>query len=159
MSAKITDEKIQVVVGTRYPPPFDWPCRQRHRSQLGDAAGLTQFGVNRLRLPPGSWSSQRHWHAAEDEFVYVLTGEVVLVTNQGEEMLCAGDCAGFKASVADGHHLQNRAAVEAVVLEIGSRRPEEEAVDYPDIDLQMLKGEGTYRHRDGREYEGATLRR
>ena len=155
MSAKITKENIPVVVGTRYPSPFDVPCRQRQRSRLGDAAGLTQFGINRLRLPPGSWSSQRHWHGAEDEFVYVLAGEVVLVTDQGEEVLHAGDCAGFKAGVADGHQLQNRSALEAVILEVGARRPGEDAVDYPDIDLQILKGEGVFRHRDGRAYEGS----
>ena len=152
MSAKISEDKVQVLTGTRYPPPYDVPCRERHRSRLGDAAGLTQFGVNRLRLPPGTWSSQRHWHAAEDEFVYVLAGEVVLVTNQGEEVLRAGDCAGFKAGVADGHQLQNRSNADALVLEVGSRRPAEEAVDYPDIDLQILKGESVYRHRDGTEY-------
>ena len=152
MSAKINLEQVPVLTGTRYPPPYDVPCRQRHRSRLGDAAGLTQFGVNRLRLPPGTWSSQRHWHAAEDEFVYVLSGEVVLVTNQGEEVLRAGDCAGFKAGVADGHQLQNRSNADALVLEVGSRRPAEEAVDYPDIDLQILKGESVYRHRDGTEY-------
>ena len=152
MSAKISEDKVQVLTGTRYPPPYDVPCQQRHRARLGDAAGLTQFGVNRLRLPPGTWSSQRHWHAAEDEFVYVLAGEVVLVTNQGEEVLRAGDCAGFKAGVADGHQLQNRSNADALVLEVGSRRPAEEAVDYPDIDLQILKGESVYRHRDGTEY-------
>ncbi len=152
MSAKINEDQVQVLTGTRYPPPYDVPCRERHRSRLGDAAGLTQFGVNRLRLPPGTWSSQRHWHAAEDEFVYVLAGEVVLVTNQGEEVLRAGDCAGFKAGVADGHQLQNRSNADALVLEVGSRRPTEEAVDYPDIDLQILKGESVYRHRDGSEY-------
>ena len=152
MSAKISEDKVQVLTGTRYPPPYDVPCRERHRARLGDVAGLTQFGVNRLRLPPGTWSSQRHWHAAEDEFVYVLAGEVVLVTNQGEEVLRAGDCAGFKAGVADGHQLQNRSSEDALVLEVGSRRPAEEAVDYPDIDLQILKGESVYRHRDGTEY-------
>jgi len=152
MSAKISEDKVQVLTGTRYPPPYDVPCRERHRARLGDVAGLTQFGVNRLRLPPGTWSSQRHWHAAEDEFVYVLAGEVVLVTNQGEEVLRAGDCAGFKAGVADGHQLQNRSNADALVLEVGSRRPAEEAVDYPDIDLQILKGESVYRHRDGTEY-------
>jgi uncharacterized cupin superfamily protein len=153
MSAKIDEQQVKVVRGTRYPPPFDKPCLERHRSRLGDAAGLTQFGVNRLRLPPGCWSSQRHWHSAEDEFVFVLAGEVVLVTNDGEETLRAGECAGFKAGVANGHQLQNRAATEAVVLEIGARRPGEDAVDYPDIDLQILKGDDAYVHRDGRRYD------
>ena len=87
---------------------------------------LTDFGVNLLRLPPGTWSSQRHWHTAEDEFVYVLEGEVVLVTDAGEETLRAGDCAGFKAGVKDGHHLQNRSQTDVVVLEVGSRKAEDD---------------------------------
>ena len=91
--------------------------------------------------------------------MYVLAGEVTLVTNQGEELLRAGDCAGFKAGVADGHQLQNRSARDALVLEIGSRRPGEDAVDYPDIDLQIRKGEGHYSHRDGTAYDGAAPRR
>lgn len=159
MSAKIIEASVPILEGTRYPPPFDLPCRQRQRARLADAAGLTQFGVNRLRLPPGCWSSQRHWHSAEDEFIYVLAGEVTLVTNQGEELLQAGDCAGFRAGVADGHQLQNRSAQEALVLEVGSRRPGEDAVDYPDIDLQIRKGEDRYMHRDGTYYDGAVLRR
>src|SRR5438067_1158131 len=109
----MTRKRIEVgtlapVSGTSYPPPFDQPCRARQRRRLGDAAGLTQFGVNLLVLPPGSWSSQRHWHTAEDEFVYVLAGEVTLVTDAGEEILRAGDAAGFKAGEPNGHCLQNR---------------------------------------------------
>lgn len=159
MSAKIVDQNVPVTEGSRYPPPFDLPCRQRHRTRLGDAAGLSQFGVNRTRLAPGCWSSQRHWHSAEDEFIYVLEGEVTLVTNQGEELLRAGDCAGFKAGVADGHQLQNRGTREALILEIGSRRPGEDAVDYPDIDLQIRHGEDWYSHRDGSRYDGPVPRR
>ena len=83
--------------GTFYPPPYDAPCRARERKRLGDAAGLTQFGVNLLRLPPGVWSSQRHWHSHEDEFVYMLEGELVLVTDAGEEIMRPGDSAGFPA--------------------------------------------------------------
>jgi uncharacterized cupin superfamily protein len=142
----------KTVVGSGYPTPHDEPCRQRKRVRLGDAAGLTQFGVNLLRLPPGVWSSQRHWHAAEDEFVYILEGEVVLVTGAGEEVLRAGDCAGFKAGEADGHCLQNRTNVEVVLLEIGTRNPEGDAVDYPDIDLAIRAGARTYLHKDGTPY-------
>jgi len=80
--------------------------------RLGQAAGLTQFGVNLVRVAPGAWSSQRHWHAVEDELVYMLDGELWLVTDAGEELLVAGDCAGFKGGVRDGHHLQNRSAKE-----------------------------------------------
>jgi uncharacterized cupin superfamily protein len=84
-------------------------------------------------LPPGGWSSSRHWHSQEDEFVYVLEGEVILVTEQGETVLRSGDCAGFKAGVPDGHHLQNRSDHVALVLEVGSRRPEVDVTTYPDL--------------------------
>jgi uncharacterized cupin superfamily protein len=138
--------------GTGYPPPFDEPCKARKRWTLGDMAGLSQFGVNLLRLAPGVWSSQRHWHTAEDEFVWVVEGEVVLVTDEGEEVLRAGDCAGFKAGVANGHHLQNRSGVEAVLLEIGTRDPKHDGCDYPDIDMIARPTEEFYRHRDGTPY-------
>ncbi|WP_395671105.1 cupin domain-containing protein [Phenylobacterium sp.] len=144
--------------GTGYPAPFDEPCRERRRWKLGDAAGLTQFGVNLLRLPPGAWSSQRHWHTAEDEFVFVVEGEVVLVTDAGEELLRAGDSAGFKAGVPDGHHIQNRSDREAVLLEVGARRPGEDGADYPDIDLMLRPGESAYRHNDGTLYEASQSR-
>ncbi len=149
---KIDVDTAPVRCGTAYPPPYDEPCLKRRRTQLGNAAGLTQFGVNLLRLEPGVWSSQRHWHAAEDEFVYVLEGEVILVTDAGEETLVAGDCAGFKAGDPNAHHLQNRSDRLALVLEVGSRLPGEEAVDYPDIDLIFRKGGTGYSRRDGTPY-------
>ena len=139
-------------LGSGYPAPYDEPCRLRQRWRLGDAGGLTQFGVNLLKLPPGAWSSQRHWHSAEDEFVYVLQGEVVLVSGAGEQVLRAGEFAAFKAGEADGHHLQNRSGAEAVLLEVGGRDPAQDAVDYPDIDLQLTRGDGRYRHKDGTPY-------
>lgn len=150
---KIDLSAVKAVVGSSYPPPYDEPCRERRRLRLGDAAGLSQFGVNLLRLPAGVWSSQRHWHSAEDEFVFVLEGEVVLVTDAGEEVLRAGDCAGFKAGERDGHQLQNRSDVEAVLLEIGARHPDRDGVDYPDIDLTLPAGTTrTFRHKDGTPY-------
>ena len=152
MGNKIDFDAVPVVTGSRYPAPFDAPCTARSRQRLGDAAGLTDFGVNLLRLPPGFWSSQRHWHTAEDEFLYVLEGEVVLVTGAGEQILKAGDCAGFKAGVADGHQLQNRSRQEAVLLEVGSRKAGDDEVDYPDIDLRFLKGRGGFSHKDGTPY-------
>ncbi len=152
MSKRIDLHAVPAVLGSRYPAPFDAPCSARVRQRLGDTAGLADFGVNLLRLPPGAWSSQRHWHAAEDEFVYVLEGEVVLATGAGEEILRAGDSAGFKAGVPDGHHLQNRSARDAVVLEIGSRKPAEDGVDYPDIDLHVPKGGRAFTHKDGLPY-------
>ena len=147
---KIDIDAAPTRFGTGYPPPYDAPCIDRKRWKLGDAAGLTQFGVNLLRLPPGQWSSQRHWHVAEDELVYVLDGEVVLVTDAGEEVLRAGDCAGWKAGVPNGHHLQNRSDRDALYLEVGSRKPDADDCDYPDID--MMTGPEGYHHRDGRPY-------
>src|SRR5262249_1040184 len=144
--------------GTGYPAPFDEPCRERRRWKLGDAAGLTQFGVNLLRLPPGGWTSQRHWHTAEDEFVYVLEGEGVLVTDEGDQVLKPGDCAGFRAGDANGHHIQNRSDRELVMLEIGSRRPAEDGCDYPDIDMALESGATGYIHRDGTPYDAVSLR-
>jgi uncharacterized cupin superfamily protein len=156
MAKRIEAGKLQAVVGTLYPPPFDEPCRARERTRLGDAAGLTQFGVNLLRLPPGAWSSQRHWHTGEDEFVYVVSGAVVLVTDAGEEELRAGDAAGFKANDGDGHCLQNRSGQDAVVLEIGSRAATNIAY-YSDIDMMVTPGVG-YTHRDGTPYPKAERR-
>jgi uncharacterized cupin superfamily protein len=149
---KIDIAAANTVIGSGYPAPFDEPCRQRKRVRLGDAAGLSQFGVNLLRLPPGVWSSQRHWHSAEDEFIYVLAGEVVLVSDAGEEVLRAGDCAGFKAGEADGHQLLNRAGTEAVLLEVGTRNAAHDAVDYPDIDLAIAAGARAFVHKDGTPY-------
>lgn len=140
--------------GTAYPPPYDAPCRARRRRRLGNAVGLTQFGVNRLELDPGVWSSQRHWHTAEDEFVWVLEGEVVLIDDAGETVLRAGDCAGFPRGAANGHHIVNRSDRRAVLLEVGGRFPDEDQVAYPDIDLQYRGGEPGYRHKDGTPYPG-----
>lgn len=149
---KIDIAAARTVTGSGYPAPYDEPCRQRKRVRLGDVAGLTQFGINLLRLPPGAWSSQRHWHSAEDEFVYILEGEAVLVSDAGEEVLRAGDCAGFKAGEPDGHQLQNRSNAQVVLLEIGSRSPESDAVDYPDIDLEIRAGTRSFQHKDGTPY-------
>jgi uncharacterized cupin superfamily protein len=149
MGKRIDVEKVPVHTGSKYPAPYDAPCATRARQRLGDAAGLSDFGVNLLRLPPGVWSSQRHWHTAEDEFVFVLEGEVVLVTDSGDEVLRPGDCAGFKAGVLDGHHLQNRSDRDAVVLEIGSRKITEDEGEYPDIDLRFLKGRAGFARKNG----------
>ena len=149
---KIDIDKAPTRFGSAYPPPFDAPCANRRRWKLGDAAGLTQFGVNLMRLAPGVWSSQRHWHTAEDEFVWVVSGEVVLVTDDGEEVLRAGDSAGFKAGVANGHQIQNRSGAEAVLLEIGTRAPDTDHSDYPDLDMVVGPDE-VYRHRDGTPYD------
>lgn len=141
--------------GTGYPKPFDEPCRNRSWIRLGDAARLTQFGVNLLRLPAGAWSSQRHWHSHEDEFVFVLRGEVVLVDDNGEERLGPGDCAGFPAGDRNGHCLQNRSGEEAELLVVGSRNDKDHG-EYPDIDMKFAPGRyanrGGYLHKDGTPY-------
>jgi uncharacterized cupin superfamily protein len=152
MAKRIDITKLPVITGSGYPAPFDLACAARARQRLGDAAGLTDFGVNLMRLPPGAWSSQRHWHSAEDEFVFIIDGDVVLVTETGEELLRSGDCAGFKAGVKDGHHLQNRSGREAILLEVGSRRVAEDEGEYPDIDMRFLKNDEGYAHRDGTPY-------
>ena len=154
---KIDIDKATKHFGTRYPPPFDAPCRERKRWALGDVAGLTQFGVNLMRLAPGVWTSQRHWHTAEDEFVWVVEGEVVLVEDGGETVLKAGDCAGFKSGVANGHKIENRSDREAVLLEIGTRSPETDEAYYSDIDM-MVGPDSVYRHKDGTPYEVDTTR-
>jgi uncharacterized cupin superfamily protein len=158
MAKKIEVSSLGEIRGSRYPVPHDRPCVGRIRQTLGDAAGLTQFGVNLTRLPSGCWSSQRHWHTVEDEFVFVLEGSVVLVTNSGEETLVAGDSAGFKAGVADGHHLQNRSSRDALLLEVGTRRPDDDEVLYSDIDLRALKGRSGYVHKSGEAYVGTKPR-
>ena len=153
MGKRIDVSEIPPVIGTLYPAPFDLPCRTRERKKIGDAAGLTQFGVNLLRLPPGAWSSQRHWHNHSDEFVYVLAGEVVLVTDDGEEVLCSGDVAGFKAGDANGHCLRNQPDSDVLVLEIGTRVSDETA-PYSDIDM-VAHASGKparYARRDGTPY-------
>lgn len=150
MPKRIDVGSVERRKGSNYPAPHDEPCRTRERQRLGDVAGLTQFGVNLLRVPPGGWSSQRHAHSAEDEFVFVVSGEVVLVTNDGEEILRAGDGAGFKANDGNAHHLQNRTEQDAVLLEVGSRR-DGDSVVYPDIDL-LLSDQNEFTRRDGSKY-------
>ena len=152
MPKRIDPKDLPANLGTFYPPPYDQPCRARERRKLGDAAGLTQFGVNLLRLKPGVWSSQRHWHTEQDEFVYVISGEVVLVTDAGEEVLKTGDCAGFKAGDRDGHHLQNRSNTDSVLLEIGTRTLTDGG-EYSDIDMAFKMGGPTmYTRKDGTPY-------
>jgi uncharacterized cupin superfamily protein len=141
-------DEVETGTGTDYPAPHDEPCRQRSRRRLSDAFGLSQFGANLLILPPGAWSSQRHWHERQDEFIYVLDGEVTLVTNKGETSLTAGMVAGFRAGDPDGHHLINRSAATARILEVGTRTAEEIA-HYSDVDMIYREGEG-YLSRDGR---------
>ena len=125
---------VPASTGSGYPEPFKSGVAARRKQRLGDALGLKNFGVNLTTIPPGAASALRHWHSHEDEFVYVLSGELVLVTNEGEQRLGPGMCAGFPAGKADGHCLVNRTDRDAVYLEVGDRRSED-AVTYPDEDL------------------------
>jgi uncharacterized cupin superfamily protein len=142
---------VPVQTGCSYPAPFDAACLNQATQRLARYAGLTQFGVNLTVIGPGAWSSQRHWHSHEDELVWVLEGELTLVTNAGEELLRAGDCAAFKLADPDGHHLINKSSRPATVLEIGTRDPQDRCL-YPDIDLIAEAGVAHYSHRDGTPY-------
>ena len=138
---------------TGYPEPFRALVKGRFRKPLGDPGGLTQFGVNLCRLAPGSASSQRHWHSHEDEFVYVLDGELTLIEDDGETILRAGDAAAWKAGAGIGHHLVNRSDRDALLLEIGSRDPDDSGA-YSDIDMKFVleDGDTRYLHKDGTPY-------
>jgi uncharacterized cupin superfamily protein len=137
--------------GSGYPPAFAGPCAERIRKRLGDAGGLTDFGVNLMRLPPGGWSSQRHWHSHEDEFVYLLEGELVLVEDEGETVLRAGDCAAFPKGSGNGHHMINRSERTAVYLEVGSRQPDD-LTTCSDIDMMSANADGRFTRKDGTPY-------
>jgi uncharacterized cupin superfamily protein len=140
-------------LGSNYPAPFADAVKGREKKPLGDAAGLKNFGVNLVRIPAGGMSSQRHCHSKQDEFVFMLEGELVLVTETDEQTLTPGMAAGFPAGSGDGHHLVNRSGDDAVYLEVGDRSDGDE-VDYPDIDLKIrvVDGKRAYLHRDGTPY-------
>jgi uncharacterized cupin superfamily protein len=150
MKKKIDIHSAPISAGSRYPEPFAEPCQNKIRHRLAVAAGLEQIGVNLLELDPGAWSSQRHWHTLAEEFVYVLEGEVVLVTEGSQEILRTGDCAAFLPGDPDGHHLQNRSGVRARVLEIGSADMRNDVAHYPDVDLRA--DASGYSHKDGTPY-------
>jgi uncharacterized cupin superfamily protein len=137
---KIDIAKVPVRTNTIYPAEFRDVVKGREKQALGNAVGLTQFGVNLTRLKPGAASALRHWHAAEDELIYLLEGELVLIENEGETVLRPGDAAGFKAGIANGHQLINRTARDAVYLEVGTRAARDH-VEYPDVDLVYDKGD------------------
>ena len=146
---------IPVLTGTGYPEAFAEAVSGRSRQALGDAGGITQFGVNLTELQPGAASSQRHWHSHEDEFVMVVSGELTLVTDEGEILMRAGDCAAFPAGRPNGHHLVNRGWGTALFLAVGSRIQNDSAT-YPDIDLLYDGATDRYTHRDGTPYPKRT---
>jgi uncharacterized cupin superfamily protein len=145
----------KVVVRTKgvYPQPYTKVTDGREKAALGNVAGLTQFGVNLTRLKPGAASALRHWHEQEDEFVYILEGELTLIEDGGETLLKLGDCAGFKAGVPNGHHLVNKSGRDALYLEIGTRAAAERG-HYPDCDLVFERDAKSMRflHRSGEPY-------
>jgi uncharacterized cupin superfamily protein len=151
---KIDIPSVKVESSTGYPDPFRKAVAGRSRQRLGNAVGLDQFGVNLARLKPGAQSSQRHWHETEDEFVYMLEGELVLCENDGETVLKPGDAAGWNAGSPNGHCLVNRTDRDAVYLEIGSRM-KRDRVEYPDIDMLFRKDESGlhYTHKSGEPHE------
>jgi uncharacterized cupin superfamily protein len=154
MMPKIDIENLPERTGSSYPAPFASAVDGRSRRKLGDAAGLTQYGVNLTTLEPGAMSALRHWHEYEDEFVWIVSGEVVLIEDEGEVTLRPGDAAGFKAGVANGHHLVNRSAAPATYLEIGTRADVERG-HYPDDDLAYAKDGRDFRftRKDGRDFD------
>jgi uncharacterized cupin superfamily protein len=151
---KIDISKLPTDVRTGYPPPYDRAVVGRERKRLGNAAGLDQFGVNLTTLKPGASSALRHWHEREDEFVYVLEGELVLIEDDGETLLKPGDAAGFKANSGNGHHLVNKTDRNATYLEVGTRS-KHERVEYPEADLMVVRDDKGFRytHKNGDPYE------
>ncbi|HEV7252872.1 MAG TPA: cupin domain-containing protein [Mesorhizobium sp.] len=150
---KVDVERLELRTGLSYPVPFGELVRGRARRRLGDAVCLTQFGVNLTTLAPGAATAHRHWHRNEDEFVFILAGEATLIEDDGETLLKAGEAAGFKAGIPNGHHVVNRGDREVVLIEIGTRAPMERA-EYSDIDL-MVEVDGRsfrYTHKDGTPY-------
>ncbi len=144
---------IEPRIGASYPEQFQALCAVREKRALGDPLGLTNFGVNLVTLKPGSGSAERHWHSRQDEFIYVLEGEITLITNAGEQVLKPGMVAGFPAGADDGHNLINRGAADARYLEIGDRTAGDEVV-YPDIDLAARSVGGAFKFftKDGKPY-------
>ncbi len=153
--AKLDLSKVPVKTSSIYPSPYAEMMAGRSSLSLGDAGGLTQFGVNLVILQPGALSSLRHWHMAEDEFVMVTQGECVLVQDAGETVMGVGDCVAFPANVPDGHHFINRSGAVAQFLVVGSKAKREVAT-YSDVDLVLTVegGQASFAYKDGSTWEG-----
>ena len=152
---KLDLDAIPQTNATGYPPPFDAPVAGRWYRRLAPASGLTDFGVSHVTLKPGAWSSQRHWHEGEDEFLVMLSGVAVLVDETGEHAIAPGDCVAFPKGDENGHHLQNRSEQDCVFVVVGGGRPL--GGDYPDIDMRFT-ADGRYVHDDGTEYGAGRIR-
>ncbi len=152
---KIDIDSLPMMSGTRYPPPHDAPVKDRQWRALSAPENLTQFGVNLLTLKPGVWSSQRHWHSHEDEFVYVVSGHPTLVDDAGPQVLSPGDACAFKAGDQNGHNFKNETAEDVVLLVVGSRSDEDHS-GYSDIDMLFLAGRysggGGFSKKDGTSF-------
>ena len=152
---KITLDDVTETHGTDYPAPFDAPCQSRRKQDIGDAGGLTQFGAHIITLPPSAWSSQRHWHSAEDELVMILEGHPTLIDDSGKTVLKPGDITTHPAGNGNGHHMKNESGKEVRFLIIGTRHPEKDHVFYPNIDLDLPangKDKRIYVRKDGTTY-------
>lgn len=145
---KLDLDAVESTNRTGYPPPYDAPMAKRHYRRLAPAAGLVDFGVSHVVLEPGGISSQRHWHEGEDEFVVMLAGEAMLVEDEGETLMRAGDCAAFPKGVANGHHLVNRSASPCIFVAVG--KPALSDCHYPDIDLHLDAATDAYVRKEGR---------
>ena len=152
-SPAIDPRSVEVKTGSSYPEPYRSQVGGRRKRALGDALGLANYGVNLVELEPGAMSSMRHWHSKQDEFVYVLEGELTLITDRGEQVLSAGMAAGYPAGSGDGHHMINRSDAIACYLEVGDRGPGD-AVTYSDIDLALAdNATDDFTHKDGTPYQ------
>ena len=139
---KITPSRLPTLSQCGYIPPHHLPVAGRSWKAIAVAGNLTQFGANLVTLAPGAWSSQRHWHTAEDELIVILTGHPILVEETGETPLAPGDIATFKAGDANGHHLQNRTPEPVTFLAIGTDHPDADQCHYPDIDMFWSEATG-----------------
>jgi len=144
---KLDLDSIESINRTGYPPPYDAPMARRHFRRLAPAAGLEDFGVSHVRLEPGGISSQRHWHEGEDEFVVMLSGEAVLIEDEGETLMRAGDCAAFPKGVSNGHHLVNRSAEPCIFIAVG--KPSQTDCHYPDVDMHLDAASGAFLRKGG----------
>ncbi|WP_026942211.1 cupin domain-containing protein [Hellea balneolensis] len=152
---KINLDDVPETNGTNYPTPYDSPCISRRKKAISDASRLTQFGAHIITLPPGAWSSQRHWYSAEDELVYIIKGSPLFIDEKGETRLNPGDITAHPAGDENGHHMKNDTNEDVQFLIIGTRNPVEDHAHYPDIDLDLPANgpaERHYRRKDGRPY-------
>ena len=148
---KVDLDSIEQVNRTGYPPPFNEPVAGRWYRRLAPVTGLTDFAVSHVTLKPGAWSSQRHWHDGEDEFLVMLDGEAVLVEDDGRTILRAGDCASWPKGTGIGHHLINESERDCTFVVVGGGDIRNTGGGYSDIDM-LFTADGSYVHKDGTPY-------